>query len=165
MKRKLTTLMGFLLAVFISTGAYAYGGEGRGHGGWMDGDGKKCAQMEFKKLNLTAEQKTKLDALKEECKKETQPLQEKMMAKRAEMRALWLENNPDAGKIKAAQKEMSLLRDQMIDEMTTFRLSALALLTPEQKAKVQKLHKEKGPGKFKQGKAKNMNKAKINDNK
>ena len=157
MKRKLTTLMGFLLAALISTSAYAYGGEGRGHGGWMDGDGKRCVQGGFKKLNLTSEQKAKLDALEGECKKETQPLQEKMMAKRAELRTFWLENNPDAGKIKAAQKEMSILRDQMIDKMTTFRLSALAILTTEQKAEVQKFYQEKGSGEYKhkQGKGRN----------
>jgi len=165
MKRKLTILMGFLLTVLISTGAYAYGGEGRGHGGWMDGNGKKCMQAGFKKLNLTAEQKTKIDALEGECKKEVQPLREEMMTKRAELRALWLENSPDTEKIKAAQKEMSILRDQMIDKMTTFRLSALALLTPEQKAEAHKFYKGKGSEKYKEGKVKNTNKVKASDNK
>ena len=153
MKTRLTILMGLLMAVFVSTSAFAFG-EGRGHGGWMKDGEKKCMSIEFKKLNLTAEQKAKLDVLKEECKKEAQPLQEKMMAKRAELRTLWLEDNPDAVKIKAAQKEMSLLRDQMTDQMTTFRLSALALLTPEQKAELQKFYKEKGSEKHKRDKGK-----------
>jgi|GEM_PF-541175 len=145
MKKRLTILMGLLLAVFISTSAFAFG-EGRGHGG-----GKKygCGEMfmlaGFKNLNLTAEQKASLEALKEGYKKEAQPLREKMMTKRGELRALWLEDNPDAAKIKAAQKEMSLLRDQMTDKMTTFRLSAIALLTPEQKGELQRFCQTKCP--------------------
>jgi len=174
MKSKLTILMGFLLAMLISTSAYAVGGEGRGHGGcsmacFSDGEGKGWKDGNgmpgFKKLNLTAEQKAKLDILRGECKKETQPLREQMMVKRTELRALWLENNPDAEKIKAAQKDMNLLRDQMMDKITTYRLSTLALLTAEQKAELQKFHKEKGSGKHKQDKVKNLNKIKVNDNK
>jgi Spy/CpxP family protein refolding chaperone len=163
MKRNLMILVGLVLALCISTGAYAFGGKGRGHGGWHDGQcGKMFNMKEFKKLNLTADQKTKLEALKEEQKKEILPLKEKMMTKGAELRALWLEDNPDADKIKAAQKEMSLLRDQMMDKMTTCKLAVIALLTPEQKAELQKSCKEKGPGKFKKDR---MNKKKANDNK
>ena len=164
MKRKLTVLLGFFLAVLISTSAYAYGGEGRGHGGGMNGDGKNFMLEGLEKLNLTADQKAKGEALKEQCGKDTQPLREKMMTKRAELRALWLEGNPDAGKIRAAQKEMSLLRDQMMDKMTTFRLAVLALLTPEQKAELQKSCQEKGPGKHKQGRGGHPDKMKAKCN-
>jgi Spy/CpxP family protein refolding chaperone len=130
-----------------------------------DGD-KKCMMTKgFKKLNLTADQKTKLDALKEECRQEAQPLREQMMAKRTELRALWLEDNPNAEKIKAAQKDMGLLRDQMMDKMTTFRLAALTLLTPEQKAEYKKFCQEKNWGKEKEGKSKQPNKVKGKDKK
>ena len=51
------------------------------------------------------------------------------------LRKLWLEPNPDQGKITAAQKEMNAVRDQMQDKMTAFRLESLKVLTPEQKEK------------------------------
>ncbi|MDR2861405.1 MAG: Spy/CpxP family protein refolding chaperone [Syntrophobacterales bacterium] len=162
MKRNLMVLMGFLLALLISTSAYAFG-EGRGHGGKMDG---RMFMLEgFKKLNLTADQKAKLEALKEECKKETLPLKEQMMAKRTELRTLWLEDNPNAEKIKAAQKEMSLLRDQMMDKMTTFRLLAHALLTPEQKAEVKNFCQKNFDREKGSWKGKDKGKMKGKDNK
>ncbi|MBA4423618.1 MAG: hypothetical protein C0390_11085, partial [Syntrophus sp. (in: bacteria)] len=67
--------------------------------------------------------------------KDIKPLQEQMFAKRDELRKLWLEPNPDQGKITAAQKEMRSVRDQMQDKMTAFRLESLKVLTPAQQEK------------------------------
>lgn len=146
MKRKIIIAAGILLVGLIATAAFAYGG-GRGHGGWFcDGRGMMAG---FSSLNLTAEQTTKMDALRDNHWKEVQPLRDKMFAKRTEMKALWLETNPDPAKINAAQKEVQALRSQMDEKRTAFRLSALNLLTPEQKAEFQRNARDGGfgPGK------------------
>ena len=143
MKRKIIIATGILLVGLIATAAFAYGG-GRGHGGWFcDGRGMMAG---FYGLNLTAEQTTKMDALRDNHQKEVQPLRDKMFAKRSELRTLWLESTPDPAKINAAQKEVQALRNQMEEKRTAFRFSALNLLTPEQKTEFQKSYQDRGFG-------------------
>jgi Spy/CpxP family protein refolding chaperone len=69
-----------------------------------------------------------------------------MLTKRSELGLLWLQPNPDRDKINAAQKEMSALRDKMQDEMTSYRLDMLKVLTPEQQARFQAFAARRGHG-------------------
>jgi Spy/CpxP family protein refolding chaperone len=131
MKKVMVIIMALLVTAMIGTAALAFGpgrGPGYGHCGRGDFGG-------FGALNLTAEQKTKLSEMRDAQFKEIKPLQEQMFAKRDELRKLWLEPNPDQGKIMAAQKEMRSVRDQMQDKMTAFRLESMKVLTPEQREK------------------------------
>lgn len=135
MKRRIIITAVLLLVGLIATAAFAYGG-GRGHGGWFcEGRGMMAG---FYGLNLTADQTAKMNTLRDNHWKEMQPLRDKMFAKRTELRTLWLEANPDPAKINAAQKEVNLLRDQMQEKRTTYRLSAMNVLTPEQKTEFQR---------------------------
>lgn len=144
MKRKIIIAAGLLLIGLIATAALAHGG-GRGHGGWFCESRGMMAG--FSGLKLTAEQTIKMDALRDNHKKEVQPLREKMFAKRTELRTLWLETSPDPVKINAVQKEVQALRNQMEEKRTAFRFSALNLLTPEQKTAFQKSYQDKDQGK------------------
>jgi protein CpxP len=131
MKKVTVTIMALLVTAMIATVALAFGpGRGPGYGSCGRGDFGG-----FGELNLTAEQKTKLIELRDAQFKDVKPLQEQMFAKRDELRKLWLEPTPDQAKITAAQKEMRLVRDQMQDKMTAFRLESLKVLTPEQREK------------------------------
>ncbi len=143
MKRRISIAAGILLIGLIATAAFAYGG-GRGHGGWFcDGRGMMAG---FYGLNLTADQTAKMDTLRDNHWKEVQPLRDKMLVKRNELRTLWLETNPDPTKINTAQKEVQALRSQMEEKRTAFRLEALNLLTPEQKTQFQRNNRERGFG-------------------
>jgi periplasmic protein CpxP/Spy len=132
MKKLTLIVMGVLLTAAVATTAFAFGwGRGPGYG--------PCAQGFFQGsagLNLTAEQTAKLKEMREAQWKAMKPLQEQVFTKRDEIRKLWLEPNPDEAKILAAQKEMRTLRDQIQDKMTSFRLEAAKVLTPEQKEKI-----------------------------
>jgi len=131
MKKVTVTIMALLVTAMIATAALAFGpGRGPGYGPCGRGDFGG-----FGELNLTADQKTKLSELRDARFKDIKPLQEQMFAKRDELRKLWLEPNPDQGKITAAQKEMRSVRDQMQDKMTAFRLESLKVLTPVQQEK------------------------------
>jgi zinc resistance-associated protein len=90
----------------------------------------------FDQLNLTAEQKTKLNDLREKTWKETVTLRNEMQTKRLELRTLWTNPNPDKDKILAKQKEMNDLRNKLQAKMTDSRLEARKQLTPEQAAQV-----------------------------
>jgi Spy/CpxP family protein refolding chaperone len=133
--KKLTTILVTLIAVTaLTVSAFAFGpGWGRGHGGGAYCGGDVTALSE---LNLTADQTTKINALRETHLKDIKPLQDKMFSKRGDLKLLWLQQNPDQDKILAGQKEIRTLRDQMQDKMTVYRLNVLKVLTPEQQDKV-----------------------------
>ncbi|MGZ3595989.1 MAG: Spy/CpxP family protein refolding chaperone, partial [Syntrophales bacterium] len=134
MKKLTMTLVTALIVASLSSYAFAYGpGPGRGHGG---ADCYGPDRSVLSQLNLTPEQTAKINALREANMRETKPLKDKMFSKRGDLRLLWLQTNPDQNKIMAAQKEIRVLRDQMQDKMTVYRLEILKVLTPEQQEKL-----------------------------
>jgi Spy/CpxP family protein refolding chaperone len=62
------------------------------------------------------------------------------------LRRLWLQANPDKGKISAAQTELRTLRNEMEDKSTAFRLDLRKVLTPEQNEKLANAGWGRGPG-------------------
>jgi Spy/CpxP family protein refolding chaperone len=98
------------------------------------------------KLNLSDEQKVKIEGIRTSARKEIRPIREKMFDKSVELRRLWLQVNPDRDKIMAAQKEMRKLRDFMDDKITAMRLEIRKVLTPEQNEKLANSHWDRGPG-------------------
>jgi Spy/CpxP family protein refolding chaperone len=140
MKKLVMTLVTVIAVTAFAASAFAFGpGWGRGHGGGQCFGGDLTALSE---LNLTAEQTANINTLRETHLKDIKPLQDKMFSKRGELRLLWLQTNPDEGKILAVQKEIRNLRDQMQDKMTVHRLNVLKVLTPEQQEKLKTI----GPG-------------------
>jgi Spy/CpxP family protein refolding chaperone len=131
MRKIMLTVMVLLVTAMITTTALAVARErGPGYGpcGWGEFGG-------FSEVNLTADQRTKLNELRDAHFKDIKSLQERMFAKRDELRKLWLETNPDQGRITAAQKETRSVRDQWLDKMTTLRFESLKVLTPVQREK------------------------------
>jgi Spy/CpxP family protein refolding chaperone len=142
MKKTILTVMAVFFVAAVATSAFAFGcGRGPGYGPCARGDFQGPAGM-----NMTAEQTAKIKEMRETQWKEMKPLRDEMFTKRDELRKLWLEPNPDQGKITAAQKEMRLLRDQMQDRMTAYRLEAVKILTPEQREKIGSFAQGRGPG-------------------
>jgi Spy/CpxP family protein refolding chaperone len=64
--------------------------------------------------------------------KDVKPLQDKMHSKAGDLRLLWLEKSPDEAKIRATEKEIRALRDQMQDKGSDYRWAVYKSLTPEQ---------------------------------
>ncbi len=126
MKKLMVILTVVLLTAMVSSPALA-----RGWGGHM-GPAYGGDFTNAPGLNLTAEQKTKIDALRDAFLKEVKPLQDRLYSKRGDMKLLWLERTPDQAKIAAAQKEVQALRDQIQDKALKHRFAVLNTLTPEQ---------------------------------
>jgi len=135
MKKLAVTMAGVLLVALMVSSALAYR-EGRERGGARGPCGGRDAGAYLQELNLTPEQSDRIAALREAHLKEVKPLQDKMFSKRGDLKLLWLQKNPDEGKIKATQKEIRVLRDQIEDKQSDFRLAAMKVLTPEQQAKI-----------------------------
>jgi len=139
MKKITLTLTAVALGLLLASQAFAWGpGSGRGHG--------YCREAGLERLNLTDDQKAKIEALQTANWKAIKPLREKMFDKTVELRRLWLQANPDKDKITAAQKELRTLRDEMQDKNTAMKLEVRKVLTPEQNEKLADMGWGRGPG-------------------
>ena len=142
MKKLTLVLMVVGLGLLLSASAFAFGGprDGRGPGpGYGPGGGMGpgyYGKAGFDRLNLSDEQKTKIEALVTASEKENRPIREKMFDKSVELRRLWLKENPDKDKIVAVQKEVRALRDKLEDKSTALRFEIRKVLTPEQQEKL-----------------------------
>jgi periplasmic protein CpxP/Spy len=126
MKKTLIAL-GLVVAMLLGiTYVYAGGpGFGPGHGPGT------CAGA-WGASNLTPEQETKLQELRQNHYNEVAPFRNKMFSLRQEIRTLWSDPTADPKVIQGKTTEMRDLRDQMQDKMVQLRLDARALLTPDQ---------------------------------
>lgn len=139
MKKITLTLTAVALGLLLTSQAFAWGpGPGRGQG--------YCREAGLERLNLTDDQKAKIEALQTANWKVVKPLREKMFDKSVELRRLWLQANPDKDKITAAQKELRTLRDEMQDKNTAMKLEVRKVLTPEQNEKLADMGWGRGPG-------------------
>lgn len=152
--KKFTLIATLIILVASFTVATA---EPRGKPGGKD-FGREGKRSPYANLNLTEEQKGKIDTLRETMRKELAPIRTELIKKRMELDLLWMEDSPEADKIKAKQKEIRDLRGKMEDTLTDLRLSINSILTPEQRSelmlkKSQKKHsfrhkRDRAPEKF-----------------
>lgn len=138
MKKLTITLAVIVLGLLLAMPSFAFGPrDGRSPGaGYENPDYPKMVYgygRGLDRLNLTDEQKARIETLELAHQKEVQPIREKMFDKSVELRRLWLETDPDRNKINAKQREVRALRDQLEDKRTAFRLEVNKVLTPEQK--------------------------------
>jgi Spy/CpxP family protein refolding chaperone len=138
MKKIIAAVM--MVAVMASAGLAMAQGSEKGPGmerGYdpHSGGARSAGPSLWYHLNLTPEQVEKIKALRESFFEEKIPLQNALMRERLELRALWMQTNPDEQKILAKQKEINTLRAQIEEKATKNRLEMRKILTPEQQAK------------------------------
>jgi len=123
--KKLSYLLSVIFIVAFSTTAFS---QGMGGKGMRQGAGMNRAAN----LNLTTDQMTKMNELRNEFSKETLSLRTGLQAKSMEMRTLTPELEKNQTKIVSLQKEMSTLRLQLQEKKLQLRINARKVLTPEQ---------------------------------
>jgi Spy/CpxP family protein refolding chaperone len=152
MKKILVLLVAIGLGALLLTPAFALGPRdgrefGRGGYGNPDGPGRGYyGHTGLWRLNLTDDQKAKIEALQIAHYKGIRPIREKMFDKSVELRRLWLQANPDKNKINATQKEVRALRDKLEDNSTELSFEINKVLTPEQKEILANSGWGRGPG-------------------
>ncbi|MDA8125276.1 MAG: Spy/CpxP family protein refolding chaperone [Deltaproteobacteria bacterium] len=104
--------------------------------GYGNGPGNVADIAAARGLDLTAEQREKINITRASHLKDIQPLQEQIARRSRELKSLWLAATPDREKILTLQKEAQLLRDQLTDKRTAYLLEVRKVLTPEQLVKV-----------------------------
>jgi Spy/CpxP family protein refolding chaperone len=139
MKKLTLTLMAITIGLLLSVPVFAMGpGEGMDQG--------YHGKAGFNKLNLSDEQKAKIEALITANRKEIRPIREKVFDKSVALRRLWLQSDPDKDKIIALQKEVRVLRAAMQDKVTALRFEIRKVLTPEQQEKLANIGWGRGQG-------------------
>ena len=136
MKKKMTVIAAVALVAIVAAPAPAYRDMRMGYG---SGPGNVEDIAAERGLDLTAEQKEKINTLREAHLKDLRPLQDQLFAKSRELKDLWLAKMPDRESILTLQREVQALRNQLMEKLTTYRLDAWQLLTSEQQVKV-RLH-------------------------
>lgn len=86
-------------------------------------------------LGLSDAQKASMKALRQAKRAAAQPLRAQMQVKRAELNALWLAADVDKGAVLRVMGELRHIKAQLDEAQVDFKLSALQLLTPEQRVK------------------------------
>lgn len=98
--------------------------------------------------DLTAEQSTQIQALRDGFQKQIEPLQKELFTKGTELRSLWSSRNPDPATVTAKQKEIFNLQAQLQEKGTNLGLEIRKVLTPEQLAQLPAFNQDSsfGPG-------------------
>jgi Spy/CpxP family protein refolding chaperone len=128
--KKAVIALGLVVVMFFGV-SYVYAqdpGAGRRHR-WMHG---QESWGQWKRLNLTPEQKAKFKELRRKFKEENAQLIGGLVAKRLELRSLWTDPKADSQAILAKGEELRNLQNQMRDKIVQYRLEARNSLTPEQ---------------------------------
>jgi Spy/CpxP family protein refolding chaperone len=138
MKRTVVTIG--MAAVMLLSVAYAFAqGPGPGAGPeagprWGRGHGWGGSEQD-KVLNLTPEQKTKLNELRRKFKDENAQTIGTLVTKKIELQSLWSNPKAEDKAIQDKAKEVRDLQNQMKEKAVQMRLEARKILTPEQISK------------------------------
>lgn len=130
-------LLSFTAFAFDNRDGYGLG-EGRGIG--------HCGNAGLNRLDLSDEQKAKIETLINSDQQVIRPIREKLFDKSVALRRLWLQENPDKDRILALQKEVRTLRDDMEDKATALRFEIRKVLTAEQQEKLTSFRWGRGHG-------------------
>lgn len=135
MEKTAITIVTILFVIFLFSLTFAADwGRGRGRGSGPGSEGDITAIPE---LELADEQVSQIRALREAHLRDVKPFQDRMRAKRQELKALWLQSTPDQDRIIALQKEIGNLRDLMQGKMNDYRRAIFEILTPKQQNRLE----------------------------
>ena len=156
MKRTYASMAAIAVFALLATGVWAHGmggwgmmdendmpamGNGRGCGYYGmrgGGMGMMCAGA-FGALDLTQDQRTKINKIQDELRKQHWAVMGKMMDEKAKLRDLYEAEKPDAKKIGAVSDYLQVLRKQMIESRVDAYNHMREVLTKEQREQLNKL--------------------------
>jgi len=98
----------------------------------------------FKELNLTSEQKEKIEKIRNSQKEETKTLRKEVKNAQKSLKASLQSEKSDA-ELLSAHKEIMRLRNELSEKRFSNMLSIRAILNPEQRKKMAEM-RSKGPG-------------------
>ncbi|MCF8054668.1 MAG: periplasmic heavy metal sensor [Deltaproteobacteria bacterium] len=142
MKKKfLLSFLAILVAITFAGMAEAKGDRGNGrehkaHQGMMGG---MLDITQIEELQLTQEQKTKIQKMRDAHLKEIYALEDSITAKGRELREALTQATPDENRVFSLKKDMGTLRHDMYQKRLEHRENAWKILSEEQKTTFRKL--------------------------
>lgn len=120
-KRSLLLALTLVLAAGLAAVVWAEAPKGmpQGPGPMMMWHGHQCHHGH---MNLTPDQAAKLFDVKEKFRTDTSALRKQLFVGKAELAALWKAETPDGNAIVAKVKELSPLKEQLMEKRVLFRL-------------------------------------------
>lgn len=131
-------------------GAMGFGGPGMGHGGYGMGYGRHGFDSEARiermaaVLDLTKEQRDKVRAIVDKSTPKTRELRDKIADNRTKLHALMQQEKPKDAEVRKLADEKGKLVAEMIVERTKVKSEIHAVLTPEQREKMQQRFHQRG---------------------
>ncbi|HEY9788450.1 MAG TPA: Spy/CpxP family protein refolding chaperone [Candidatus Obscuribacterales bacterium] len=104
------------------------------------------APLDFSRLNLTEEQKTKIKALREKNADKAKELRQSMMTRRQEMQQMMFDPEASDAAIRAKFNELRRMQEQAEEIKINDFLAIRSLLTPEQKKRLPEVRPAAGGG-------------------
>ena len=94
-------------------------------------------------LELSAEQRTKLDGLNLERSKKMAQLRADLKVARLDLRAAMRQDNPDPAEVKTRVAAVNNARSLILESRVNHRLKVHSLLTPEQRNKLREMRMDR----------------------
>lgn len=130
--KKLITILSVLVLTVLTVSFVNAQGPNFGKGHRMFSGDERWSNPTSRIPNLTDEQKGKLQELKRKFIEETAQLRGNIMSKRLELKSLWADPKADPNAIRAKERELRELQNQLRDKVLENRLEVRKILTPEQ---------------------------------
>jgi Spy/CpxP family protein refolding chaperone len=148
MIKRILAIGGIAVLVFGAT-VFALGhgfrGYGQGKGERRHGPGPEMVDHMAKELGLNADQTTQIKALFEGARAGEEARHAKLDELRTQLEAATANGQFDETKVREiANQQAQLMADQMV-EHERMKAKAYSILTPEQRAKADEMHKRGGP--------------------
>jgi len=118
-KRSVLLALTLVLAVGVAAVVWAEAPKGMPQGPMAMHHGYKCHHGH---MNLTPDQAAKLFDVKEKFRTDTSALRKQLFVGKAELAALWKAETPDGNAIVAKVKELSPLKEQLMEKKVALRL-------------------------------------------
>lgn len=150
MRNRIFGLAGIAVLVIgvsvLALGHGLQGMHGQGHGpGRGPGLGPEMLEHLTKALNLTSDQQTQIKALLEAVQGTEEPRHAKLDELRKQLEATTANGQFDEAKVRAiANEQAQLMADSMV-EHERLKSKVFGILTAEQRAKAEEMHKRGGP--------------------
>lgn len=130
------------VAVGLSEARAQDGAEGRGRqreGPALRARGHGLAMKQLAtRLQLTPDQRQQIQSLRQEMRRDLSDEQAQLRQVSQQLRAAWQEREPQDARILELRRQASALRNTIQARREQFRLSVLRLLTPQQRAELQR---------------------------
>jgi Spy/CpxP family protein refolding chaperone len=121
-----------VVAFVMIAGPFAYAEFGERHPGTKTEKGGKMMDKLMRDLDLTDEQREKVEKQREESRERTKPLREEMRQEREELREELGKKDPDREKLDLLIRDISDLREKMLREKVEGVLAMKGILSQEQ---------------------------------